>query len=47
MKWGLLAEYHPTENDREVRVEEADMEVEEKLKRQALFRKRLEKSGVN
>ena len=46
-KWGLSAEYHSTENDHEVRVEEADMEVEEKLKRQALFRKWLEKSGVN
>lgn len=47
MRWDLLSEYHCTEATRQGRIAVADEEIEEKLKREALFNKWLSKSTGN
>jgi hypothetical protein len=46
-KWPLLAEYHVSEKELTTRVPSADEEVQETLKRRALFDKYLKKGTVN
>lgn len=43
-RWDLLGEYHATEGGRRDRIETADEEAEDKLKREALFKKYLTKA---
>ena len=38
-RWRLLAEYHPTELGRQDRIGDVDAEVEDKLRKEALFQK--------
>lgn len=43
-RWDLLGEYHPTEAGWRNRIETADEEAEDKLRREALFKKYLAKA---